>query len=535
MKTSLHCALGALALLCSIAACGGGEEKPPTVPPPPTQETAKLSLSPGAQSLTAGAPAVTFTAAGGTGTYTWALAPASGVGTLSATQGASVTFTPASSMAESSAATLTVTSGAESASVVLTVEPRAIDGRVLTMRDLAPFPGLSVSLRNADGTFTTATTDAEGRFRFPSVPASYELVVHETEGDVYSVYRGLTRVDPVLKALGGSGPAGYVGPSATLAGTVSGAIPAPGGSYAAIDVNFASPGLGLWSFPSQEFVTNDSTSGEYLLNSRNLAWTGADSITGTVHALQIQRAAGVPTSYGGYGKRENVTVRNGDELTGQDIVLAPVEETSFSVSFDLPTGAVIDRQYVQLQYGPHSSTDLIAQDNTNAPISLPTPKIPGASLAVRAHYYATHGYGAHVRVGVPVDATGLVLKLADVPAFEAPAEGATGVTYATTFSWAAVPDATHVVEFVPETTGPRFFVATTGTQTTLPDLSGLGASLPGGAAYAWRMLTFAPVASVDAFAVPGGGEPLFFTAMATGAPVESSQFGTGERSFTTAP
>ena len=122
-------ALSALALLFALTACGGDDE-----PAPPTATLCSV-----------GGAALTLAASGGQGAYAWALSPASGAGTLSATSGASVQYTPPASTSGAVVATVTVTSGSERAVAVLRVEPRTVQGRVLTLMG-APVPDVTVTV-----------------------------------------------------------------------------------------------------------------------------------------------------------------------------------------------------------------------------------------------------------------------------------------------------------------------------------------------------------------------------------------------------
>jgi len=92
---ALRATLGTFALGLMLAACGGGGGGATSAPATPvTPAATELTLGTTASDVASGGAAVTLTATlNGTGTVSWALA-AGNPGTLSATTGASVNYTP---------------------------------------------------------------------------------------------------------------------------------------------------------------------------------------------------------------------------------------------------------------------------------------------------------------------------------------------------------------------------------------------------------------------------------------------------------
>ncbi|HVM64512.1 MAG TPA: hypothetical protein VMU14_06595, partial [Acidimicrobiales bacterium] len=91
-----------------------------------------VSVSPATKTFTAGTGTQLFTAtvtgATGTPTVTWTLSPATGSGTLSATTGASVTYTPPATVASAETVTLTASAAGATGSATITVNPAATYG-----------------------------------------------------------------------------------------------------------------------------------------------------------------------------------------------------------------------------------------------------------------------------------------------------------------------------------------------------------------------------------------------------------------------
>lgn len=149
MKTASHRALLPLALALALAAsaCGGGGGGGPNLSVLPTS----LSLQAG------GGPAgVTATLTGAPGPVTWSLSP--GLGTLSATTGASVLYTPPAALSSSISEVLTAAAAGQTARVTIGVSPRAA-----APPSLAIFPSSAgVAAGGSPITFGTALANATG-------------------------------------------------------------------------------------------------------------------------------------------------------------------------------------------------------------------------------------------------------------------------------------------------------------------------------------------------------------------------------------
>jgi len=541
MNVSSRSAQSALALLLVLAACAGEDGPTPPPPPPPPPPAALLTLAPGEQVVPAGGAPLTFTATGASGSYTWALSPASGAGTLSATSGASVQYTPPTSMSSPTTATLTVTSGAEEATALIHVERRAVQGRVLTLYG-DPVPGFTVALAQAGGTFITTTTDAAGGFRFANVPETYDLVLRDFPLPIAVVYHGLTRADPVLTLPDGSGP-GYTGrPSAKVGGLVQGGAPAP--ASPATQANVISMGVAHPFFLSFPNTTVDSNG--YLLNP--VQWEGSLDTTGTLHALQMVRDAdGNPTAYTGYARREGVALGLGNVLTDVDLTLAPISSRTFSATLQPAADITLTGLSVSLQYGDtHARGQLLSRSNgAGVPIStavtIATPDVPGTTLTLSGD--GSNGYGTVtvLRTGIALDAAGVTLPVPSVPVMRAPAPGATNIAPGATFSWSDVPNATHIISLAPQVVShpwqPHVKLITTGSEIVLPDLSALDIRFTPGATYSWEVKSFVPAATVDEFAIPGSYLKVFSRGLNTTAPgyfARLHAYGIGY-SFTIAP
>src|SRR5262249_36339962 len=128
----------------------------------------------------------------------------------------------------------------------------------------------------------------------------------------------------------------------------------------------------------------------------------------------------------------------------------------------------------------------------------------GSTASVAAEAVSTQGQIMVSLAGIPPGATSAVVTIPTPALPVAPADGATGVTAATDFSWTGLPNAVEVV-FFKAPGKASYYVVTTGTTTKLPDLSARGEPLPAATSYLWMVEGLGPLTSMDAFAE---GNPL---------------------------
>jgi hypothetical protein len=109
-----------VALALTLVACSGGG------PPISSPSNSPLSITPETATVSPGDVPITLTATliGSVGTINWSLGPAT-AGTLSATTGTSVQYTPPNQIASTQAVTLTAAAGTASKSVQITLKPLA--------------------------------------------------------------------------------------------------------------------------------------------------------------------------------------------------------------------------------------------------------------------------------------------------------------------------------------------------------------------------------------------------------------------------
>ncbi|MRW94790.1 hypothetical protein GJ699_32980 [Duganella sp. FT80W] len=194
--------LAAAALLAlSLTACGGGGGSSTPATPPAASE---LTLSATGSSATAGGSGVTLTAGlNGTGTINWTLA-AGNPGTLSASSGTSVVYTPPALGSLSAAATVTVTatSGSLSKAITLQVAPGESAGLTLLAGTISSNGGSSVDGKGAAARFNFISATAVDSNGVLYVADNVSLRKISADGSVSTVTGITGAADGNLNALG---------------------------------------------------------------------------------------------------------------------------------------------------------------------------------------------------------------------------------------------------------------------------------------------------------------------------------------------
>jgi Protein of unknown function (DUF1565) len=105
----------------TLVACSGGS------PPTPSPSDSPLTISPDTATVSPGDAPISLTATltGSSGTINWSLSPTAGAGTLSATTGMGVQYTPPNQITSAQTVRLTASAGTASRSVQITLKPLA--------------------------------------------------------------------------------------------------------------------------------------------------------------------------------------------------------------------------------------------------------------------------------------------------------------------------------------------------------------------------------------------------------------------------
>jgi hypothetical protein len=512
---------GLLILALVLAACA-------TTPVP---VVVTLTVSPATATVTVGTTtpvAFNATLTNSSDVISWVL---TGAGSITASSGASTSYVPPGSGGASSA-TLTASAAGKTASAVITINEPVVTTVTVsgTVEDLfgQPQPGLAVKIGSS-----ATNTDANGNFSIANVATPYNTIVVDSANSVGYVFEGLTRSDPTLQLF-----------------TLSFFTP---DNTATINTGNLSGGAGFPNPVSHRtvvaFGSNEGFSPVVVLGAgdgpgygpTSVNWSGSPTTNGALHALQaVVDGNGIPTDYTGYGMT-SLALSNGGTFnsTATDIALSNgVADTSLTGSIALPTGYTLDQTVLYSDFGTNQSLPLLVDGSPSTSFTYTTPNLTGSTITslVQASEDGGLGISGAFLVGSAPNAAAVALTVPEIPELILPAESAAGVTVSTPFIWQPFPGGIHVALF---TVGTIDYVVTTAnSQTTIPDLSAEGLSLPAAANGEWLAVGIAPFASMDAASGPGGYGQDFIRALFAPsllpAPEQGGSFGfTTDRVFTT--
>jgi hypothetical protein len=351
--------------------------------------------------------------------------------------------------------------------------------------DLRPLAGQVVAAGGA-----RTTSDAAGRFTLPSVAGPYDLVVASPDGAAATLYRGLSRRDPVV--MNHPAPRASRPHQATIAGTVTGASEI-------VQIHFSSDtGDGLTSWRPGGGPTFDGLTVE---------WAGAESITGTVAALSM---TGSGDQLGAIFARKQVTLRAG-ETAKVDLALAPVALARRPpLALVVPKSHPGPRPNVDEHYRRVGSGWVFQGANLSASHAYPVPDLDGYGihLCTYAHRGDPYLRAKTLQCGVDVrQRTPTVLHAP--PAFSAPAWG-TPARPGLPFTWSAAANAVYVlrlhrVRAAATARHPSVVIVTAATREAWPDLQSAGVAFPSApVGYAAVIGACGPFASIDDYVGPSG-------------------------------
>jgi len=497
-----------IGLILLLAACGGGGGGGGTKPVINSFTATPSSLPTG----------------GGSTTLAWNV---TGATTLSIDQGiGAVTPVTSGSTSKSITATTTFTLTATNASgsvtqpvaVTVAAPPSTItvSGKVVGI-NLQPAASVPVVISGQ----APVTTDANGNFTVSGVTTPYDATVVVGAQKLGLVYKGLTRSDPTLFFFNFTPGTNN---TATLSGTISGGDGFPQPATDRSNVVFGSPEA------SRTFTPN-TTTGAY--GPSSVTWFGPASTTGTIYALQWQvDGAGLPVAYKGFGSKASVTLSNGGTFAGQNVTMGSVAGSSISGSVSTPSGYTLLSKSLSVNFATNAILGLLNDSTSATSFTYITPNISGATLQLQASAQkAAISTVLGFKPGLAANASGVSLTLPAGPELSLPVNAATGVTTSTNFTWTPFSGGVHLVLILGPAGQPKYYILTTGSNATIPDLTSLGLGLPTATNYSWAVYGFAPFASIDAAAGANG-----FLGGLTGSITGDTFVGvSGAFTFTTAP
>lgn len=374
----------------------------------------------------------------------------------------------------------------------------------------APLPNVHVLV----GT-TTATTAADGTFTITAVSTPYDLAIYLDASQSFSVrpiavvYQGLTLAHPTLGVPGDSGVYAH----AYLGGTLPRQLDA------------ASNEAGM-AFPAGAYYAEGGTaldaSNTPAFGSTYTSWGGSAPRVGFYFVItaDIDTNTNLPTAYTGYAAMP-LTLEDGVDQTALSVPLSTSGLSTVQVqgSVTPPSGYTVTNSascgttgnppclnrgstvLVRFTSGAAGASLALAQDTTAALVPRYSGGTLDSALVARAEPSgATTDDAFTMAIRTATTSGPNDLTLPAPPAKLTPADGATGVTAGTEFSWGALSNSDYMVHLSPTSSSsdPEIYLFTAATHATLPDLSALGVQLPTGqVSYAYDLATVGPFSSVD--------------------------------------
>lgn len=479
------------ALIALLGACSGGPT--PTVAVNP----ATVTVVPGGSATVT----VTLTRAGTTSDVSL---------TASATPGLTFTFSPAVLSGSETTSTLTITAAAAgpegtspvtvtasgagvtaSTSIDVTVQLMTVTGTVYGYLG-EPYAGATVYIEGHAPT----TSLADGSFSVDGVSIPYDLTVAYTP-ELLNSYLGLsTSTADVLSYVSVLAPLDV--PTATVSGTFTGAFsPIPANHVLMI----CPEGIDtvVYANPTCQSATTGETS--YTLD---LRWVGDSDAEVRLRAYLYQMS--------GDGEIVDVVAAATETIDVTDAGvhvkdIAPVAADPALVDIELevgaPAGATVAYTIVTSMANGRSFLTPYSEI-VSSPTHALGVQFAGASYTVLAQASAPAGLAAVWRHGL-TNGDEWSAVVPQVPATLSPLDGATGIDQDSTFAVStAAGGSSHFVLTSSTPGAPTWIVSTIETSMTLPDLTGIGFSLPSGHAFSYQVLVTPQTATADGM-VTGGG------------------------------
>jgi hypothetical protein len=200
-------------------------------------------------------------------------------------------------------------------------------------------------------------------------------------------------------------------------------------------------------------------------------------------------------------------------------------------SVTAPAGYTISSKTVAMTLGTTAGLNLLSENNAAASFTYAMPVITGATFRVGvAASKASTGNVSVWKGSVAGNATGVAITIQGCPELSLPINAATNVGTSTPFSWTQFTGGVHLLIYT-AVGKPSYYIVTTATSDSIPNLSAAGLGLPASTAYQWAVYGFGPFADVDA----ATGAEGFLGVLAGAVSGDASFAVTSPRSFTTAP
>jgi hypothetical protein len=319
----------------------------------------------------------------------------------------------------------------------------------------------------------TTVSDGEGRFALAGLTTPYDLVLSQTGATPWlHAYEGLTTAAPLLDPRRRESGAGSA-PEAEVNGSIAGG-PLPAGRRIVI----CAEGLDVVAFGC---TTVEPGEDAYTIDVR---WWRPGPALVRLHALRmVVGVDGAPTAYEGAAAVDVPVADGATSVVPLALGVAPAT-TLVHIDVRPPSGVPFATGLVLARVSAGAALPLATDLVLTGPITMPVPDLPVGGVTLAAYADAPSGGGFAWAQAAAADLPALELPIAPQPL--QPANGATGVTAATTFQAAAVAGTVLTYQWW-VSGGPKISLTTTRTEVTMPDLTASGLALPAGAALSWTL------------------------------------------------
>ncbi|MDI6766284.1 MAG: carboxypeptidase-like regulatory domain-containing protein [Bacteroidota bacterium] len=335
---------------------------------------------------------------------------------------------------------------------------------------------------------TPVTSDGNGAFSIPNVMPPYDIAAIYSAQKSVTIYKGLHRPDPKLRIE----YTWLLPPPIAVFGWIKGNVPISYGKTRVFFVN----GTDYWETEA------DWTTGEYTIHLNTFSIT-SDTLSGKLYVLRYTAGAdGNPLAFDGYGVK-NLTITAGDTSKGNNFSntdLTDPTETNITgsvvkpqnvTSYNLGLYAIFDSTYFYISSKSYATSDAFA---------FTVPVISGVKFAIAISPNPFYAAGWFRKTNIESGTSNVILKLESPPRLTTPADNTTNVDTSTIFTWTqGGGEGVNVVKYFNQNIweGPSYYIYTTASNISIPNLSAYGLGLPRDTNYVWLVSRYYPVSSID--------------------------------------
>jgi len=372
---------------------------------------------------------------------------------------------------------------------------RPVAGAVLSASSGQGFAGRRVVIANE-----STVTDNVGRFSFPDVTGSYDLIVVEPGGWNVSIYYGLSRRDPMLShSMSGGSSLDTLTHSVSITGTLAADFTFPVDSAHLVNVYY----LGNHGHGAVQVGTGLLSTGPDFPPIR-VGWNGKPSIVGRLVAVGQYGAEGTPWAKVYLGSLQ-LSLASGDkpslDLTLSESSVGRIGGTIRLYSGNLLKG--VDFTY----YLPGMMGAIgLGRCSTTGAYSCVIPDLSTLGGGYCVSIVDIFGCARAKRCGGAIGMNDFSLQVQAPPQFQKPVDGSP-ITKDSKLLWTSISSGVYRLDLVPDepsAASPRIQVYTSATQLRWPELGAIGVVFPAGSTYTCQVSGLSPYTSLDDFASSRG-------------------------------